>query len=343
MLEIIKSKNNWNASLSEFDVYDTYHTFDYHMITKSKGETPILIKYTDDGAVIGIPLLIRTIENTHYKDATSVYGYCGPLSKGIDDGFDNSLFMEALTNFFTKNRIISVFSRLNPYIPYQNNILNGLGEVFEIGKVVNIDLKLDKITQRKNYHRRLKNQINKSRKNCSILKADDMQGVTSFINIYLENMIRVKAKRSYYFNKDYYFNLFECNDFETEIFLAKDNVSDTIIAGAMFFKKNDIVQYHLSGTKSDFLHLMPTKLIIDEMRITATDEGYKILNLGGGLGASGKDSLFRFKSSFSNDHRRFCLWKFIINREAYDNICNKNKIVNRDSSFFPLYRLEERP
>ena len=295
------------------------------MIVKTCGEIPMLVKYSNDNSVIGIPLLIRTIENTPYKDATSVYGYCGPLSKGIDSSFDNTLFAESLTHFFTENKIISVFSRLNPYIPYQDNILRGLGEIFEIGKVVNIDLNLDKATQRKNYHRRLKNQINKSRKNCSIIKVDNVEGLKSFIDIYLENMSRVKAKSSYYFNEDYYLKLFESTDFNTEIFLAKDNLSKNIIAGAMFFEKNAIVQYHLSGTKSDFLHLMPTKLIIDEMRIEATDKGHEIFNLGGGLGASGNDSLFRFKSSFSNDYRAFCLWKFVINREAYDNICIKNK------------------
>ena len=341
MIEIITEKEKWDALLSEFDSYDTYHTFDYHMISRLQEESPILIKYTEKELVIGVPLLLRNINDTHYNDATSVYGYCGPLSKGVTDNFDNSSFIEALKDYFIENNIISVFSRLNPYIANQNKVLNNLGEIFPLGKVVNINLKLDKTIQRQNYHRRLKNHINKSRRNCKVVKAKSIEEIENFIEIYKENMIRVNAKKSYYFSKEYFLKLFESKNFKTEILLAIDKESKKIISGAMFFKTNSIVQYHLSGTKNDFLHLMPTKLLIDEMRITATDSGFKTFNLGGGLAASGDDSLFRFKSSFSDNFHPFSLWKLIINQKAYDEVCDKNEIINRDSKFFPLYRLKE--
>ena len=341
MVEIITEKDNWNSTLSEFSLFDTYHTFDYHMISKSEEETPILIKYVENEVIIAIPLLLRSIENTIYKDATSVYGYSGPLTKGITSDFDNSHFAEVLINYFIKNNLISIFSRLNPYISNQSEILTNIGEISQLGKVVNIDLKLDKDIQRQNYHRRLKNHINKSRRNCNIIKASTAQEMNSFIEIYNENMIRVNAKKSYYFNKAYFSELFKSKDFETEIFLATEKSTKEIISGAMFFKKNGIIQYHLSGTKNEYLHLMPTKLLIDEMRINATDDGYNIFNLGGGLAASGDDSLFKFKSSFSDDYRPFFIWKLITNQKAYAEVCKKNKIKNTESNFFPLYRLTE--
>lgn len=341
MIEIIKTSDKWSNLLLEFEIYDTYHTFDYHMFTKSKNETPILIKYTENEIIIGIPLLLRSIDNTIYHDATSVYGYCGPLSKGVTDDFDNTLFLEVINQYFIDHNVISIFSRLNPYIVNQNKILSNYGEIFEIGKVVNIDLKLDKTIQRQNYHRRLKNHINKSRRSCKIIKAKSSQDVDTFIEIYNENMIRLNAKKNYYFSKEYFLKLLESKEFKTEIFLAVEKKTKSIISGAMFFKKNSIIQYHLSGTRDEFLHLMPSKLLIDEMRVRASDKTYKVFNLGGGLGASEDDSLFKFKSSFSDDYHPFCTWKLITNQKAYNEICKRNKIQNIDSDFFPLYRVKE--
>jgi len=66
----------------------------------------------------------------------------------------------------------------------------------------------------------------------------------------------------------------------------------------MMVKTNNIIQYHISGTKNDHLNLSPIRLLIDEMRLRGTAENYRYFNLGGGLG-NNEDELFRFKSSFS--------------------------------------------
>lgn len=341
MIEKITKKKDWDALISKFEKYDTYHTHYFHSISCLENETPILIKYTHNDLLVCIPLIIRDVPNTNYKDATSVYGYSGPLLKGDLDRFDQTLFATTFMEFLTENNIITVFSRLNPYIPNQNKLLVGLGDVIALGEVVNIDLKLDLVYQRQNYHRRLKNHVNKSRRHCGVRKATSLEDIELFIEIYVENMTRVKAKKSYFFDNSYYYNLFESKGFETEILLAYEKETDKVIAGAMFFKTNNIIQYHLSGTKDDYLHLMPTKLLIDEMRIKATEEGYTIFNLGGGLEANGEDSLFKFKSSFSKDYHLFHIWKLIINENVYNELILKNKITDLDSNFFPLYRLND--
>lgn len=341
MIQIIAKKDDWDSFLLEFDEYDTYHTYDYHKITKQEEDSIIFIKYTEGKIIIGLPLIIRTISNTAYKDATSVYGYCGPLTKGVNENFDNKNFAEELLNYFNSHNIISVFSRLNPYIANQKNVLTNLGTLSMLGQVVNIDLTLDKTIQRQNYQRRLKNHVNKARKNCSIVEAKKASDIDYFIKIYNENMTRVNANKSYYFEDDYFLNLYNSEDFETDILFALDNETNSIIAGAMFLKVNNIVQYHLSGTKNKFLNLMPTKILIDEMRIKSTEAGYKFLNLGGGLGASDDDSLFWFKSSFSKDFHSFYLWKLIVNQNAYNKVCDNMQIKNKNSSYFPLYRLKE--
>lgn len=84
MIKIIKDKGQWDSLLTSVDSFDFYHTFEYHHISKKDNEEPAIFSYSEENKVIAIPLLIRKIANIPYMDCTSVYGYCGPISKNID-------------------------------------------------------------------------------------------------------------------------------------------------------------------------------------------------------------------------------------------------------------------
>ncbi|MDD7885839.1 NeuD/PglB/VioB family sugar acetyltransferase [Flavivirga sp. 57AJ16] len=336
-LEEVYEKNKWDSILHDIGKYDFYHTYDYHALSKSKNETPVLLKYVENDIIIGIPLLIRSIANTNYKDATSVYGYAGPISKGLPANFDNSNFQKKITEYFANN-FISVFSRLNPYIPKQCSILSNIGTICPQGNVVNIDLMLDTDLQRRNFRRRLKTHINRARRLCSVKKATTNKDLQDFIDIYYENMNRVSAKESYYFDKAYFENMNNSDSFDSQILLAIDNNTGKTIAASQFIITNSIVQYHLSGTKKDFLHLTPTKLLIDEMRLIASEKGLVCFNLGGGLGGRDNDSLFDFKASFSKDFKQFNLWKWIIDEKVYGELVLQRGRKNKENNYFPLYR-----
>ncbi len=344
MIKIIEIKEDWCPLIASSKNSDFYHTYDYHYLSKKKDESPILIAYSENDKAISLPLLLRKIEGTPYFDATSVYGYSGPTTKNISTDFDNSVFKEELNKIFQELKIISVFSRLNPFIEYQDTVLKGLGDLAFSGKVINIDLTRDLDTQKSAYDKRLRTYINKSRRQCGLRLAESPEDLDIFIDMYYENMRRVNANKSYFFNKDYFLNLFNAKDFVTEILLATHNESKKVIGGAMFIKKNKIVQYHLSGVKEEFLALDAIKLIIDEMRIRATQEGYKYFNLGGGVGNK-KDLLFHFKSKFSKDYKDFRLWRYVANQKVYDDLVDSELGKERSSlrykaytQYFPFYR-----
>lgn len=336
-IEIIENKSDWTEFLSLIDTYDCYHTYDYHLLSKSDEEIPVLLKYVHEDVLIGIPFLLRYIYNTNYKDLTSVYGYPGPVSKGVTNSFNNTTFKTELIKFLKLNNFVSAFSRLNPFIPYQSKIITNLGTISHVGKVVNIDITKDLGTQRTNYQKRLKTYINKSRRICSIREASTKEDLKIFIEIYYENMKRLGAEDFYYFNELYFQNLVDSKEFKTQILFAIDNETNKIMAGCLFIITNGIVQYHLSGSKEEFRNQTPIKLIIDEMRVIATNQGYRFYNLGGGFGGSIDNSLFNFKASFSKNHIDFNLWKFVINQEIYDELVLKTETIE-GSNYFPLYR-----
>ncbi|MEW7291831.1 GNAT family N-acetyltransferase [Aquimarina sp. 2304DJ70-9] len=336
-IEIIEEKVEWQNLLNMVEYYDFYHTYDYHQLSKAPDEKPILIKYEDKGNVIGLPLLLRKIFDTDYYDVTSVYGYAGPLCSTINSSFNNLDFASQLNQFFREKKVVSVFSRLNPFIKNQEIVLKGLGDLVQLGTIVNIDLTQDIDIQRSVFSKTTKRYINKGRKLCSVRLSNSKEDISTFMELYYENMDRVQAKKNYYFTEDYFNYFINSSDFKTDVLLATYNETNEIISAAMMVKTNNIIQYHISGTRDDYLYLTPIRILIDEMRIKGTSENYKYFNLGGGLGGA-EDSLFRFKSSFSKDYRDFKVWKYIVNREVYDQLTSQYTDLDNETDFFPLYR-----
>ena len=112
MIQIIKDKTTWNATVKLAEHSDFYHTYCYHELSKKENETPVLIKYKDEKSSVLLALLVKEIENTDYKDATSVYGYTGVLYLSDTSNFDNGNFRKELNEYFLDHKIVSVFSRL---------------------------------------------------------------------------------------------------------------------------------------------------------------------------------------------------------------------------------------
>lgn len=343
MIEIIKEKEIWDNLVKKCDFADFYHTYDYHHAAKAKGEEPALIHYAENNRTIVLPLLFRNIEYSLYKDATSVYGYPGPITKNITSDFDYGLFQKELHRFLREQNIISVFSRLNAFIPHQENCLHDLGRTEILGRVVYIDLTKTLDEQWSFYHKRLRTYINKSRTIYTIKKANELAELESFVALYHENMKRVNANAAYFFDKKYFLDLINSTDFKTELLLAINKETAEVAGGAMFTKKNTTVQYHLSGTSERYLDLNPIKLLIDEMRIIGTQENFSYFNLGGGVGSK-EDSLFYFKSGFSKDSAPFKVWKYMVNQKIYDDLVLQRRDIQyceETLQFFPRYRVNK--
>ncbi len=340
MIQPIRDKIAWKAILSKIGNYDFYHTYDYHTISKKNNETAILIVYTNNkNAIVALPILLRKIENTKYYDATSVYGYGGPLTTNIHkvDVFD---FQIKFQKYLESENIISIFSRLHPYIENQEKVIHNFGKIVSLGKVVNIDLKISEQTQLNQYSKMTKRYLKKTQKQCSVTVLNNKFAINKFIELYEENMQRVNAKEEYFFSKEYFLNFLSATDFKTEFIFVTLNDTKKIISGAMIIYTNTMIQYHLSGTLNNYLKLTPIRLIIDSIRAKGKKEGYSIFNLGGGLGSQ-EDSLFNFKASFSKNFKDFKTWNYIVNKKIYDSLVEANTSIKSEKNkitYFPLYR-----
>ncbi|WP_422080650.1 GNAT family N-acetyltransferase [Ulvibacterium sp.] len=341
MLEIVRDKEKWDKVIQKCALVDFYHTYSYHQLSKKRGEEPILICYKEGNQIIAIPLLLREIEGSIYKDATSVYGYPGPISSNITEDKHFFLFQKELHNFLKSQNIVSVFSRLNSLIPHQEHCLDRLGLLETPGRLVYIDLTKTLEEQWATYSRRLRTYINKSRSIYSIRQARTEADVDRFITLYHENMRRVNAYEHYFFDKKYFMDLMNSGDFATELLFAVNINSNEVAGGALFTKKDAFIQYHLSGTRERYLDLNPVKLLIDEMRIRGSSENFKYFNLGGGVGSK-EDSLFYFKSGYSKFIVPFKVWKYKVNHTIYENLVKQlgkgQEHCENPLEYFPHYR-----
>lgn len=335
-LVTITEKEAWNQVVNKSLIYDFYHTWYYHSL-ESTGE-PFLFIYQEREDFVALPLLRRKIENSRFCDYSSVYGYAGPISnmefEKIDHQFIDN-FKQAFLGFLKEEQNVSVFSRLHPIIN-QQSFLEKFGGICDNGKTVVIDLTLPIEVQRLKYRKAIRQKINQLRRKGYVVKeAQTNDEISEFVRIYNDNMVKVKASSYYHFTEQYFVEMLFSSEFQSKLLLIYNN--DVIAAGAVVTFSNNIMQFHLAATNNDYLYEAPMKLLIDESSVIGKALGMHYLHLGGGVGGK-EDSLFEFKSGFSNLYLNFKTWRYIANRPIY-NALVQERCPNIDpNSSFPLYR-----
>jgi hypothetical protein len=154
-------------------------------------------------------------------------------------------------------------------------------------------------------------------------------------------MSRNSADRSYFFDHEYFRNLFQRLGASAHLMTACSN--GRLIGGAIFVAWRDVLQYHFSAAAADSLHHSPAKLLLDEIRLWGQARPYKVLHLGGGRG-SRADSLFSFKAGFSPRRHPFYTWQAVLEPNIYHELSairRRSALETGDpcvESFFPYYR-----
>jgi uncharacterized NAD(P)/FAD-binding protein YdhS len=339
--------DRWMAVLAKATRYDFYHLPQYHEMAERRDEgNACLFAYSEGGYSIALPLLLRPVDSlapNHWNDATSVYGYSGPVASHLrmPESVVNN-FQTALRKALVERRVVSAFSRLHPLIA-QQDFLSGLGVYLDHGQTVSIDLTAPIHEQRARYAASCRTRINKLlRAGISCTREPDLLDLPKFVDMYHETMRRVNAHPSYFFNYQYFEELAANLGSSLQLFCAR--LEGEVISGGLFTLCQGIVQYHLGATRDAFLRLSPMALIFDTARQWGHDAGATVLHLGGGVGGK-KDSLFDFKSRFSNRRHCFDTWRWVICPAVYRELCEEhsrtselNGLDAASGDYFPEYR-----
>jgi dTDP-4-amino-4,6-dideoxygalactose transaminase len=347
-----EQQEEWIEVLRRVAQHDFYHLPQYHRVEERRlNATAHLFTYREGDYLIALPLLLRSAEEMQdgWNDATSVYGYCGPVAshEGIPEPLVRN-FQGALKEALVERRVIAAFSRLHPLI-VQRDLLAGLGECRASGQTVSIDLTISLEEQRMQYRRSKKSLIKKRRREGTVACLHDQEKAhwSEFVDIYEETMRRVNAAQMYFFSEDYFSELDRNLGPALQLFVAV--IGDKIAAAGLFTIWDGIVQYHFGATRNEFLKLSPMTLIFDTVRLWANEIGAHAFHLGGGVGAQ-EDSLFWYKAGFSDRRHDFATWRWVIMPEIYqalsDRWIRRNELQGLEpalAEYFPAYRCPTAP
>jgi len=326
----------WHAALERCS-HDCYHTPAWMKTAQiSERGQAFAVHATDGDHELLVPYIRRPIIGDLW-DATSAYGYGGPLvSMRAPANFADAAFCAAVA-MLREAGCVSWFLRLHPLL--NMHWKSSLGLVLEQGQTVSIDLTKAPEKHWQETQSRHKLGINRARRAGVTVRRDrDFDALSRFIDLYNETMTRRGAAEYYFFDVQYYRSLVE--ELGEDLLLMVAEEADEVIGGALFTlsRRSGIMQYHLSGSDWDYRHRQPTKIIIHTAREWGRMHGFSRLHLGGGLG-SAVDSLHEFKRGFSPDTHVFRTQRVVVNRQAYQSL-SAGRIASAGDlhGYFPAYR-----
>jgi hypothetical protein len=348
----------WNELVRRAFPSDIYHECVFHRLAEANGKkTARLFHFQYGEFSISLPLILRQIDECLLSktyivqrvcDATSVYGYVGPVASHAEVPVEVIReFQTALTTTLRDAGVVSVFSRLHPLIP-QQRLLHGLGECVSCGTNVSIDLTTPPDTQWADYRANHRDDIDRLRKlGIRVVHDQNLRFLEDFIEIYYETMRRVNAAEKYFFPRDYFLNLLNDRDSSTHLFVCLRE--DYPISGGLFTVSSGILQCHLVAALDAYHKQSPVKLLLDEVRLWANRRGFHTMHLGGGVGAT-DDSLLHFKRGFGRREHKFSVWRWIVDAGLYAELCRAKDCCDAEHGwtpvemdYFPHYRSHSAP
>jgi hypothetical protein len=328
--------SEWHAFVQR-EEHDFYHLPSYvGFCARAEGGEPCAL-YVEDGARrLLLPLILRPLTGG-LQDASSPYGYPGPLVTGTTEPAFLADALAVAQDALAQHRIVSLFVRSHPLLG--PHLSTHRGTIVDHGFTLSIDLTLspDELWRRTSSAHR--NEITQASRAGHLVYFDErFTHLDAFVRIYRDTMARVNARGYYLFPDDYFTGLIDA--LGPRLHLCVVEIRGEIAGAGLFVETRGLLQYHLSGSDHRFQRERPTKLMLHFVRTWAKERGVRRFHLGGGVGGE-EDSLYRFKAGFSTDRHPFRTLRLVCDEGAYNQLVRAThpEANPRDPlGFFPLYR-----
>lgn len=346
-LEVLTTESSalWDEVLREVDYFDFYHLSAFHRLMEASGiGKAVMPVFRDKGCVIAFPLLVRDVTipgvvdaGNGVKDAVSVPGFSGPVASTDAPPTAKAHFIEGLHAYLRQTGVVSVYARLHP-VAYPPGLLDGYGEMVEIGASVSLDLSIPEDAQFAGYRKDHRKEIRRLQRQGFVCEKVGPEYLGDFMRLYYQTMDRVEAGPEFYFDKGYLEFLMREMPGVMHLFICRKD--GDIASVEMCGVCNGMLEAYLSGTASEYVRDAPSKLLCDAIREWGNSIGARVFHLGGGVGAQ-RDSLFDFKMGFGGREHVYSTWRHVVDTDAYDELCRRVSQcsgIEPDDSYFPRYR-----
>ncbi|HEY8212131.1 MAG TPA: GNAT family N-acetyltransferase [Myxococcaceae bacterium] len=333
----------WRGLL-ETAAHDVYHLPGYGPLYERAPEVrEMALHVRGEAAELLLPLMIRPLPDlgvpslSGWRDATSPYGYPGPVVQGAFRPDELERLQGCVRDLLREHRILTCFVRGNPLLAGGDALLEQLGAVVQHGEnaVVDLDRSDDEIWN--GFSGLNHRQIRRAERRGYTVQIDDWSHLPIFCQLYEETMRRVGATQFYFFDTDYFTRLKDLLNGRLHLVSAVSSGGE--LAGAdLVTLCGGVVNGHLNATSSAHLRESPCRLTHDATWRWAKKNGARIVNWGGGYGGK-DDSLFAFKKSFATSTRRFRTARVVGDPRLYEEACASAGANGGDlAGYFPAYR-----
>ncbi len=327
--------------------HDLYHLPAYAQLEAEwVGARAIAYLYRENDATMLLVLLERPLPSGDGTDVVSPYGYSSPVvSPQGDEAFLNRA-LSAYDEAARARGILSTFIRLHPIFRSELPALQHGTDMrrFQIarGSTVTMPMADEPELWLKGLASGHRFDLRKLKRNGCRFVIDTDNVWSAFPHIYRTTMERIGAQSAYFYTDEYLAAFRERLDGHVHCAAIQD-ADGEIMCASIFTLVNGLLQYHLSGTRPQYFHQAPTKLLLAEIREWARNRGIRLFHLGGGYG-SGRDKLFEFKHRFGGQELTFRTVSIIHDAKKFEAECEAWKARYRaqlagPEGFFPPYRM----
>ncbi len=328
----------WIAFLDVTD-HDFYHRPEYVKLeAQHEAAQPCALLVEDGQRAMLVPLLIRPVHGAD-SDATSPYGYSGPLLRGTQDPDFLCEALEAGTQVLQDVGVISLFVRMHPLLSQVPTC--AIGTLVRHCDTVAVDLQQPPDALAEQMRRNHRVQIRQAQEIGYVARWDTSDGgYEIFKGLYRETMSRLGAAQFYCLD-DKYFDVLRASLGE-RLRLAVIEMDGEVYSAGMFIETCGIVEAHLTGSRAAGGSACPkaAKLMFGFAIEEARANGQRWLHLGGGRAAE-EDGLFHFKAGFSPLRFPFYTLRIVTDAAKYERL-----LADQDAhldpadltGYFPAYR-----
>lgn len=330
--------------------HDIYHTPEYVHIAAATADPPqqaAAFYWREGDACALVPLLFSEFpqsvvrylpdrRRTFWGDGCSPYGYGGPVTNRPGQCEPHVLF--SLRKAAEKAGILSLFLRAHPllesaFCPFEGDDSSCIGSTYAIDLLKcrgNSEIGPALIrSYRRSHGKQVKGFLADAAVQFTI---NDWGQLNQFCGLYRENMVKLRAGSSYFFDLLYFSEL--KRRLNGGVFLLSAQDGKQYVGGALLFGYCNILQYHLVACHDEWRDRGLPKAMVHRAAEWGAKNGYRAFHLGGGLGGS-NDSLAFFKRGFNPVSYVYRVYRLVMDELFYRAILND---IAAAGDYFPAYR-----
>jgi serine/alanine adding enzyme len=323
----------WDSLVTRLGGADTYLSAAYHAasaLLEPTGTRPVLLHHRGPGGELALPLLLRPLAAGGW-DATSAYGYGGPVARTPQDPV---AFGAALDGWARANAVVTTFLRLHPILG-NADLVPATADLLRIGSTVAWDTSpgRDLVANLHPHHRRAVRRADRAGLVTTVVRRPP--SLEPFRKLYEATMQRQQADPFFYFPTAYWDTVVEEGPALRPV-LVEGRLDGELIASLLCFEHGSWLHYHL-GASADVARTMGASNRLFLAAATwAQSQGLSRLHLGGGLGGAPDSPLFVFKHRFDpgSEPLPFHVAKLVHDRGRYHGLTGSHSTAG----FFPPWR-----